>query len=194
MAVAVATAGGILVYAGFRGVNPVKALREVSSGKPAPVSTTGTPDATADQSSYTTAGGGPAGTVGAGPHPEFVQAALTHGGDTYSQSDRWGEKSSDCSSFIGKALKDNGVKPPGASVTLSYLTWTKAKTISKDQIAAGDFLCGVNHIGMAMGNGYAIGQQRPGVNVKVDTIDNIMYGQPGWLARRYTGTTGVVST
>jgi hypothetical protein len=37
LAVALAAAGGILVYAGFKGLSPVGALRDVSTGKPSGV-------------------------------------------------------------------------------------------------------------------------------------------------------------
>ena len=36
-AVAVATLGGVLIYAGFRGVTPLQALRDATGGHPPPV-------------------------------------------------------------------------------------------------------------------------------------------------------------
>lgn len=184
VAVAVASAGALVVYAGFTGKSPLGALRTVSGGTPAAVSTTGT---TVSQSSYTTSTGGTAALSG-GTHPEIAQAALNAGDEVYSQSKRWQDGYSDCSSFVGKRLKDVGITPPGTSVTMSYRTWSKARTISRSEIGAGDLLCGTGHIAIALNGQLAIGQQRSGVNVKVDTIANIMYGQVGWVPRRYTGT------
>lgn len=189
VAVSVATVGGLLVYAGFTGTNPLNALRLVSGGKPAPVQDKAP---TADQSAYIT-GGGPAGTTGGG-HPEIAEAALHHADETYSQAQRWAPGKSDCSSFVGKALKDVGITPPGASVTMSYRTWGALTTITRAQITAGDLLCGVGHIAIALSPTTAIGQQRSGVNVKVDSIDNIMFGQNGWVPRRYTGGAGAGSS
>lgn len=190
VAVAVASAGAVVVYAGFTGRSPLAALRSVSGGSPAPVSTKGT---TVSKSSYTTSTGGTAALSG-GTHPEIAQAALNAGDEVYSQSHRWDTGFSDCSSFVGKRLKENGITPPGASVTMSYRTWSKAATISRAEVGAGDLLCGTGHIAIALNGQLAIGQQRSGVNVKVDTIANIMYGQVGWVPRRYTGGTSTSGT
>lgn len=178
LAVAVATGGALLVYSGFRGVNPVAALRAVSGGRPMAVSTTGT---TADTAAYST------GTLSGGTHPELAQAALAAQDEIYSQAKRWEDGYSDCSSFIGKRFKEVGITPPGASVTMSYRVWGQLHTIDRSQIGAGDLLCGTGHIAMALSPTMAIGQQRPGVNVKIDTIDSIMFGQTGWVPRRYAG-------
>lgn len=184
VAVAVATGGALLVYAGYRGTSPVGALREVSGGRPTPVSSTGT--TTASTSALTGA------TLAGGTHPEIAQAALNHRGEVYSQADRWADGKSDCSSFVGKALKDVGITPPGASVTMSYRTWRSLTTISRAEIGAGDLLCGTGHIAIALNSEQAIGQQRPGVNVKVGAINDLMFGQNGWVPRRYTGPSGVL--
>jgi hypothetical protein len=183
VAVGVATVGGLLVYAGYRGTSPIEALRQVSTGKPAAVSTTGTP---ATKSAYTGAA------LSGGTHPEIAQAALGHAAETYSQAQRWAAGKSDCSSFVGKSLKDVGITPPGASVTMSYRAWGQLTTIPRASIGAGDLLCGTGHIAIALSPTTAIGQQRTGVNVKVDTIDNIMFGQVGWVPRRYVGPAGVI--
>jgi len=124
---------------------------------------------------------------GAGPWPELVTAALKHRTEKYSQAKRWKDGFSDCSSFIGKSLIEVSVKPPGSSVTGSYLTWSKLKTIARSEIGAGDLLCGVGHIAIAIDADRAIGQQRPGRDVQIGPIDQIMFGQQGWHPRRYTG-------
>ena len=185
VAVAVATGGALLVYAGFADTNPLQALRAVSGGKPAPVSKE--PPVPAQKSGWS---GGNSAVPRGGAHPEFVQAAFRRGNEIYSQAKRWADGYSDCSSFIGKSLKDNGITPPGTSVTMSYRSWSALTTISRAEMGAGDLLCGSGHVAFAINNVMAIGQQRSGVNVKVDTIENIMFGQSGWVPRRYTGSSG----
>lgn len=187
VAVALATAGGVLLYAGFQGLNPVEALKDISQGKtktlePSSVSFTNDP---------TSLGGGvvPAAWTGdvssGGLGARIAGAAMTHRGEKYSQTQRWANGYSDCSSFVGKSLKDAGITPPGGSVTGSYLVWGKLRTVPKSSIQTGDLLCGASHIAIALSPTHAIGQQNRRQNVKTDTIENIMYGQPGWVARRY---------
>lgn len=188
VAVAVGTVGTLLVYAGIRGTNPVQALRDISSGKPVGVSKTGT--------SQADSGGGyliaevPTDNAGGAVSPipvtnsPLVQAALAFKNDKYSQAKRWQPGYSDCSSFVGKALKSLGITPPGASVTGSYLTWNVLTNIPKSQIQAGDLLCGSAHIAIAVSHDEAIGQQNTRRNVQIDSINNIMFGQ-SWVARRF---------
>lgn len=193
IAVVLATAGGVLLYAGFQGLDPLQALKDITSGKtkalePSQVSFVNDP--TGGGRGLGTGGGAtmPAGyTPGAGAHPEFVAAAMRHAHEKYSQARRWEPGYSDCSSFVGKSLKDCGVTPPGASVTGSYLTWKKLRTISRSEIQAGDLLCGGAHIAIAMSPTTAIGQQNARQNVRQDSIKNIMWGQGSWVPRRYVG-------
>lgn len=186
VAVGIATVGALLVYGGYTGKNPVAALRQISSGTPDPVSEKGT---SAAQSSYQT--GGPSGSaISGGTHPEIAEAALRRTTEVYSKTRRNQDGYSDCSSYVGKCLADAGITPPAPSVTGSYLVWGKLKTIRRSEVGAGDLLCGPLHIAIALNGSYAIGQQRPGVNIKIDTIDNIMYGQVGWVPRRYIGESG----
>jgi cell wall-associated NlpC family hydrolase len=192
-----AGAAALLIYAGFQGTDPLTALRDVATGKPK-----GLRDRAAMHEALyegvgaggSGGGGGVAqaslsGTAISGPHPEFVQAAGKYAHDTYSQARRWQAGYSDCSSFVGKALKDCGIKPPGASTTSSYLAWRLAKPISRGQIGAGDFLVSSGHMALAMNNTTAIGQQSTGRNVQVGPIKDLMWGQ-SWVALRYVGPGG----
>jgi len=190
-----AGAAALLMYAGFRGTDPLTALRDVATGKPPGLAkASGARQSLWDGIGGTGAGssGGVAavGFTGGGAHPEFVRATNGFAMDRYSQARRWAEGYSDCSSFIGKALKACGIVPPGASVTGSYLVWTKLRTVDRSAIVAGDLLCGSGHIAMAIGGGMAIGQQNARQNVQVAPIAEIMYGQPSWVARRYVGAAG----
>lgn len=185
--IGVGTLGALLVYAGISGKNPLTALKDISTGNvalPAPKSSnflTGIlQGALSDQQNLIQQG------ITASGNSQLVAAAYTHKDEVYSQARRWENGFSDCSSFVGKSLKDIGITPPGASVTMNYMVWSKAKTVSRSAIQPGDLLCSSGHIAIATTNGQAIGQQRPGRNVQVDTIANIMYGQAGWIPRRIT--------
>lgn len=203
IAVGMAGAGLLLIYAGFRGATPLDALRDVSGGKPAGVQDqSGVHEALFEGVSLSPGGGSGSGaggvaqasfSAGAGAHPEFVEAAKAFVGDQYSQARRWQKGYSDCSSFVGKALKRAGVKPPGGSTTTSYLAWSKAKPVPKSQIGAGDFLVSSGHMALAINNRYAVGQQNGRQDVQVGPISQIMWGQ-NWTALRYTGKSGSVRT
>ena len=195
LAVAMATTGAVLVYLGVKGIPVREGLRSFAGGS---LPTTqgahggGAVDAAAAQlggGSSGTADGGSAGAgaVGAGPHPEFARAALARQGEKYSQARRWDQGYSDCSSFVGKVLKDNGITPPGASVTGSYLVWSKLRRIKRADVGAGDLLCGPGHIAIALSNTQAIGQQNSRTSVRIGTIESIMSGQASWFPQRYVG-------
>lgn len=186
--VALATAGGVLLYAGLSGQSPLTALRSIASGKPAPLSRTAAVDV-----ALSTAGAGAA-TAGAGAagasQSALVAAAMNYAGDLYSQAKRWQPGYSDCSSFVGKAFLALGITPPGASVTGSYLAWAACVKIPAAQVAAGDLICNANHIVIATGNLTAIGQENPTINVQQGTIADLMFGTGAWVALRYVPPTG----
>lgn len=198
VAVALATAGGVLLYAGFQGKTPIEALKDITSGKTAelaPSSVSFVNDPT--QIGLGAAGGGGgviaadwAGGSGSSAFgSRLVAAAMTHRNERYSQAKRWEPGYSDCSSFVGKSLKDIGITPPGGSNTFAYLGWSKLRTVPKDQIQAGDILCSSAHMAIAMGDGRAIGQQNGRQNVRIDSVSNLMWGQ-SWTPRRYVGAAG----
>lgn len=194
LSVVLATAGGVLLYAGLQGLNPLEALKDITQGKakglePRTVSFVNDPSVRAPAAA---GGGGIAQTStggGSGIGARIVAAAQAHAGEKYSQARRWQQGYSDCSSFVGKALKDVGITPPGGSVTGSYLTWSRLTTVPKSQIQAGDLLCGSGHIAIALSPTTAIGQQNGRQNVRSDLIASIMYGQT-WVPRRYVGSSG----
>jgi cell wall-associated NlpC family hydrolase len=188
VAVALASAGGVLLYAGFQGQSPLEALRDITSGKTKALAP-GTVSFTNDPSNLGQGGGVMAvdwsGASGMGGR--IAAAAMAHRDEKYSQAKRWAAGFSDCSSFVGKALKDAGITPPGGSTTVSYRTWSKLKNVPRDAIQAGDILSGSGHVAIALDGQRAIGQQNTRQNVRIDSIDNIMWGQSGWVARRYVG-------
>jgi cell wall-associated NlpC family hydrolase len=189
VAVALATAGGVLLYAGFQGLNPLEALKDITSGKTRQL--VAKPTSFVNDATAIGQGGGGVtqamfGSAAGGGHPEIVAAAMAHRGEKYSQARRWDNGYSDCSSFVGKALKDVGITPPSGSVTGSYLVWRELRTVPKGAILPGDILAGSGHVAIAVSPTTAIGQQNGRQNVRVDSIDSIMFGQT-WVPRRYVG-------
>src|SRR5690606_34181478 len=144
---AMAAGGGVLLYAALRGVSPLQALKDVTSGAPPAVSTEGkrvesspgTVDPDFEPGGFGTTpwkGGYPRSkTPRALQKPAtFVAAAIAHSGDKYSQAERWKKGKADCASFVGKALLDTGIEPPGGSITTDYLRsgdWVKVSSDRK---------------------------------------------------------------
>jgi cell wall-associated NlpC family hydrolase len=169
--VGAATIGGLLVYAGFRGVSPLDAVREISSGSPSPVQANPTAIPEITGSAGTGFGGGSA-FAGSGKRAAVVAAARSFSGDTYSQARRRQPGYSDCSSFVGKALRKAGIKPPGSDWPVVSNFWVSGqwRTIPASQVQAGDIALTRHHMVIMTGKGQGIGQQRPGVNVREGSI------------------------
>jgi hypothetical protein len=189
---AVAAGGGVLLYAALRGVSPVQALRDVASGHPPAVSTEGKVIEGAD---YEPGGLGSSdwhGVYRLSKTPRSMQkpstliaAANGHASEKYSQSQRWSKGKSDCASFVGKALLDIGITPPGGSVTGDYLSssaWVKVTTPR-----AGDIAVNSQHMALCLDGSNGIGQQNPRRNVHRDTLDNLMANTGSWEIRRWKG-------
>jgi cell wall-associated NlpC family hydrolase len=186
----IATLGGILVYAGFKGSNPIEALRDVASGKPTGVTSTSA-GLQASAASYRTGtagtGSGDTGTA-TGAGNALVDAARAHATERYSQAKRWAAGYSDCSSFVGKALRDIGITPPGASTTTSYLLSNRWQKISRAQARAGDLAVNTAHMSIFTGPDTAIGQQNPRRGVVEGDVDDVMYPSKSYTVLRYKGT------
>lgn len=192
VAVALAGAGALLLYAGLRGVPPIEALRSIASGKAPPKVESKVPPLTTGSG-----GGGPSspdpgpGTTGSA----LVAAAYKHRTEKYSQPKRWQVGYSDCSSFVGKALKDIGIKPPGVSVVGSYFSpigthWKGIHRIDAAQVGAGDLVIAVGaHMIIATGNATGIGQQNRRRNVQTGPIKSLMAGTGSRLSYWRLGAT-----
>lgn len=185
LALSLAAAGGVLVYAGFKGVTPLQALKAVAGGKVTPVSKTG---ASLTYNAYKV--GADDFTVGDGDNPEFVDAAKLFMNDKYTQSPKRNSKGySDCSSFCAKSMEVTGV--PGTKVAGNYRTtgtfmaWKyMRKTLSP---GAGDFAINVHHMVMLTGGDNAIGQQNSTANVKTGTIAELMANAGTYKFYTYVG-------
>jgi hypothetical protein len=182
-AVAVATLGAVLVYAGFRGVSPLQALRDAAGGKPPPVQ--GNPvnpitPVIPSNADVNTARG-----------VKIVANAQKYAGDIYSQAKRRQPGFSDCSSFVDKALRDSGIEPPFDpwANTANYRISPEWKTIPADQALPGDIAVGPGHMVLvtAAGGTGAIGQQRTGVNVKTGTVA-ALFGSQSYVYKTWVGS------
>lgn len=189
---AVAAGGGLLLYAALRGVSPVQALKDVTSGHPPAVSTEGKTIEGADYAPGGTGSGTWKGKYKLAKVPKalrkpsaVIAAAGTHSSEKYSQGDRWAKGHSDCASFVGKSLLDAGISPPGGSTTPDYLgssDWVKVSTPK-----AGDVAVNSQHMVLCTDGAHGIGQQNPRRNVSRDTLDNLMANTGSWEIRRYRG-------
>jgi cell wall-associated NlpC family hydrolase len=182
--VTVASAGALLIYAGLKDVNPLYALRAVASGNPDAIA-----NINGSRSKATTNGGGNSILVGPG-FPQLLQSAQQFKGDQYSQARRWEPGYSDCSSFVGKAFKAEGIKPPGASTCVEYLAWGALKKIPQDNllktiVGPGDLLISTSHMAIVVDDNLAMGQQNRRENVRVDTWKNIMAGTGAYGVYHY---------
>lgn len=197
-AVGVLTVGALLVYAGFRGVSPLQALRDVTSGKPVPITShnagleTGTVAGDAMNPSQNAALT-PQGTAFG---KAVVAAAVSMQSDHYSQGpmSRISNGFSDCSSFSAKAFNRagaTGIKPYWT--TMSFRASAMFKVIPTAEASAGDIiitplktLSGA-HMAVVTAPGQAIGQQNSRSNVQTGDFAKIMYGKPSFIAMRYVG-------
>jgi hypothetical protein len=185
IAVALAAAGGILVYAGFKGLSPVGALRDVSSGKP-----TGVTDKATDLGAFQM--GEAVGQAVAGGAVSAV--AAKYAGDKYSQAKRTQAGWSDCSSFCDKILTDMGISPPTKwAATANFRISPNWVNVALSDTKPGDIAINSHHMVMitAAGGTSAIGQQNPRVNVRTGTVKSLMSND--YVCKRYVqypGRTG----
>lgn len=196
---AIAAGGGVLLYAALRGVSPVQALKDVTSGHPPAVSTEGKTirSSSGDGLNPDYVPGGFGSTPWKGVYKKakvpkafqkpgtFVAAAQTHGTETYSQDQRWARGKSDCASFVGKSLLDIGVEPPGGSTTDSYLSSGSWVRVSSPRL--GDIAVNSHHMVICTDGSHGIGMQNSRRNVQRDTLDNLMANSGSWEIRRYRG-------
>jgi MFS family permease len=187
-AVAALAVGTLLAYAGFRGVSPLQALRDVSGGKPAGVE---------NRTAGLTTGTATTGVADASSFGQAVAAAAAgYASDRYSQAPmrRTAVGWSDCSSFSAKSFIAAGA--PGIKAwwtTMSFRTSPQFKTIPVASAQAGDILITTAmtlsgaHMAIVTAPGQAIGQQNSRSNVQSGSFATIMYGKPGYIAMRYVG-------
>lgn len=188
LAVAAATAGGLFVYAGFRGISPIAALKAVSAGKPAAV--TNTPAELVGATAADLATGGTNVGIAAGQAAAagaVLAAAQKYRADKYSQLRRTQSGWSDCSSFADKVLTDIGIPPPVKwASTANYRISGEWANIPLSQARPGDIAINSHHMVVITGAGgaSAIGQQNPRVNIRTGTVAQLI---DNYVIKRYVG-------
>lgn len=185
LAVAFAAAGGLLVYAGLKGLSPIGALKDVSGGKPSGVVDRSTSLQGADLSA-TPVTGAIGGAVLGASRAATVAAANRYAGDKYSQARRTQPGYSDCSSFCDKAFTDAGIPPPVKwASTANYRISPHWVNIKLSESLPGDIAINSHHMVLITGAGgsSAIGQQNPRVNVRTGTVNQLI---DNYVVKRYT--------
>lgn len=154
-AVAVATAGAVLVYAGFRGVSPLQALRDAAGGSPPPV--VSNPTTIAPVGAGDSASGHSGFASGTGLLAEMQKLGA---GKKYSQLRRTGPDSYDCSGLVWRAGANVGLWGPGTKWfhdpfnTAAFIVHTSEVGLTRRGSAikpvAGDIVWWVGHMGVAI--------------------------------------------
>lgn len=146
LAVALAAAGGWLVYTGVRGVAPLDGLRTLLRGslpKPAPSSPSGgnSPGGGSPTGGYVP-GGGSLGQRIATEAQKYAGVPYKWGGNTPAG---W-----DCSGFANYVLRKVGVPLGGRPTTATYITWGGASNVPRSETSAGDLVMYPGHMGIAL--------------------------------------------
>jgi cell wall-associated NlpC family hydrolase len=190
LAVALAAGGGVLAYAGFRGIGVAAALREISS-KSGPVGLKNSGlDLSGDVVASTPIAGAATGIASSAVGGIVTSAAQPYLGDKYSQARRRDAGYSDCSSFVYKILRDVGLPPTVAwSNTSNYHVDPKFKTVPLAQAQPGDLALSAGHVVILTGSGGAnapaIGQQNTRENVRSGTVAGLM--PTPYVIKHYVG-------
>lgn len=191
LGVALAAAGGFLVFSGIRDVPILTGLRELTQGKaptgsaPKPSRTSGLLDglqgygsANAAEHALETSGG---------THPEIAQAALKYVGVPYVFASADPKRGLDCSGLVIRAFLDVGGPklPHSAAAQVALPIFRK---VSRVDCGAGDLVWWPGHIGIAVDNQRGVFAPRPGKSVQVTPIDSSgpVKGAPKLIVR-WTG-------
>lgn len=191
-AVGMATAGGVLLYAGISGAGIRETLQEIARGRlPEMKEPTGDAISRAEKE-YEAGKAGAAATAGSGDDiasaDKLVSAALKYKGVPY----KWGGTSPtglDCSGLVVRAFRDAyGVIAP--RTTYTQILWSKLKKVSS--IKPGDLLFwprtgNPSHVGIAVDSSTVIHAPRPGKVVEVVPISRAFKGGMKPSVYRYTG-------
>jgi hypothetical protein len=183
LGVGIIGAGSLLIYAGIRGVSPLQALRDATTGKPV-----GIPNVPGSGIAQPVAASG---NIGAAA----LAAAAAYHGDKYSELNRTQPGFSDCSSFVCKAFHDVGVpKPDGLTAwptTGMFASSSWWQTIGFVVAGPGDIaVVPGKHMVFVAGPGgtTGLGQQNPTSNVVSGPISSLFAGVTGNIIyRRFIG-------
>jgi cell wall-associated NlpC family hydrolase len=168
-AVALASAGALLVYAGLRGESPLESLRGVLTGKPQPVPE-GTPVTVSGASGGSLASG--TAIVGSGAAASAVPIALAQVGKPY----RWGgtgPNSFDCSGLIYYSYRKAGLQAPPRT-SWGYAGSRLFRQVSRAQVSAGDVCWHPGHVALAISNTQVVEAPHAGVPVRTREISGFV--------------------
>jgi cell wall-associated NlpC family hydrolase len=217
---ALATAGGVLLWSGLADLTPITLVKDLSAGKALPPIRIGSPLKLLEEaigSAFSSALGAvnpfdpnsPLGAgVGAGLGALFssdptasalgnaiAQAALRGEGVPY----KWGKATPagwDCSGFVTYVLHhDMGLNLPdnNHTVTMQFLTWSGAVTIPKQNAAAGDLICWPTHVAIAISNTQCIGAETYGVGTVIGPFNRMGPGGETYVVRRVKAQPGAAA-
>lgn len=204
LAVALAAAGGVLLYSGLKNAPVDVTLRALLKGQPVP---SGPGLETIQAAAYEELGrlvGGAGATAGAIPQgnqggpgvqaglgTRIADAARSHQGAPYVWG-AGGPTAYDCSGLVNQTLgRDLGLPIPGhpsgsytghGPVSGQYYVWSGAVTVSGPP-RPGDLVCYIGHIGIAVSETHMCHAPKVGDVVKISRI----WSSPGRIFRRVRG-------
>jgi cell wall-associated NlpC family hydrolase len=184
-AVAITTAGFVLLWSGVKGQSLGYTLKDLLRGKVVPA---------AKEAPPTIGVGGP-GTVAATPGTTgsaIADEALKYVGHPYSWGGYYYDPAGwDCSSCVSWVLSQVGINPPGGPydghshgpVVAQYYLWSGAADVQKDAVQAGDLIIFPpdTHIGIATSATEFLSAEDPADGTAVAPISE---GPGPWIARR----------
>ena len=179
-ALALATGGGVLLYAGLRGENPLEALRGILTGSPPPVPE-GKPVTLEDF------GGGTIPTTGSivagGAFPQLAQAAAKYLGRPYKWAGTFvGNGGGDCSGLVQRSFADLGISGVPRT-SWGQMAWSKVRKVNDP--SAGDLVWWPGHIGIMVSSSRMINSPHTGTVVRYDSVGTRSGRAPTYL--RYIG-------
>ena len=197
---ALATAGGVILWAGLAGVTPLQIIKTVSSGKNPPAPDVGSLISDLGKELFGSIGSAIFGasqpttsssnnnTVNASADTGSAVAndALKYVGTPY----KWGGADPsgwDCSGFVTYVLHhDLGYDLPDNThtVTGQFLVWSGASTIPTSQAQAGDLVCWPTHIAIAISSTDCVGAENPSLGTITGKFTNMGPGGEGFVIRR----------
>lgn len=208
---ALATAGGVLMWAGLSGASPIEIVKTVAGGHAPPKISVGSPIALFERaigSAFNNALGAVTNsTLGAGITSGLsavVGGSYVTGGNS-SLGNRiaaaatgyvgkvpylWGGATPagwDCSGFVTYVLHhDIGLNLPSNDHTVSqeFYVWSGLKTISASQAQAGDLVCWLTHVAIAISPTECVGAETPALGTTTGTFQNMGPGGETYLIRR----------